>query len=144
MLSNIIAKFQSTEFLLSLGSAVAAWLVAAAGYLPSEYAALLMGVSAVVYALSRGLAKFNMDLKSGWKTSEFWLAMAGIIVTVLVAIPGVIDPQIALAIGASIGASYVVSRGLSKNPLDESGVFEEMLDPIDVPDVVDALDPDII
>jgi hypothetical protein len=110
------SKLTSSGFLLSIGSVVVAWASYLAGALPAEYAVYITAGAGIIYALSRGLAKFNTELKSGFKTREFWLAVASVAVTVLVAIPGVVSPELAAAMGGSVLAAYGVSRGLAKEP----------------------------
>jgi len=49
--------WQSTEFWVSIATAVGTVAASAEGSLPPRYAALASTVAAVAYALSRGLAK---------------------------------------------------------------------------------------
>lgn len=49
--------YLTTEFWVSLLTAVGAVTASAAGVLPSKYAALAATISTLAYALSRGLAK---------------------------------------------------------------------------------------
>jgi hypothetical protein len=48
--------WKTTEFYLSLATAILPWL---AVHLPDQWKATLSVVSAAVYAISRGIAKFN-------------------------------------------------------------------------------------
>jgi hypothetical protein len=53
-------------------------------------------------------------MKTGWKTSEFWVTVASIVGLVVSAAAAGLSPRYA-AIGATVsGAAYAVSRGLAK------------------------------
>jgi hypothetical protein len=49
--------WQTTEFWVTVASAVGMITAAASGVLPSKYAAFLITISGVAYKISRGLAK---------------------------------------------------------------------------------------
>lgn len=59
-------------------------------------------------------------MKSGWKTTEFWVTAFSIVGLVTSAAAASLSPKYA-AIGAAIsGAAYTISRGLAKlNPPKE-------------------------
>ena len=50
----------------------------------------------------------------GWKTSEFWLSLLGTIGTVVGALKGVISPNVAAGITATISGVYTIVRGWVK------------------------------
>jgi hypothetical protein len=61
-------------------------------------------------------------MKSGWKTSEFWVTAVAVLGLVISSIATPLSPRYA-AIGAAISASaYALSRGLAKMfpPKEES------------------------
>lgn len=59
-------------------------------------------------------------MKSGWKTTEFWVSTLSIVGLVVSSIATSLSPKYA-AIGAAVSASaYAISRGLAKlNPPKE-------------------------
>lgn len=56
------------------------------------------------------------QMKSGWKTSEFWMTAVGQLMTLAGALNGVLDPKTAAIISASLTGVYGVLRTLAKNP----------------------------
>lgn len=53
-------------------------------------------------------------MKSGWKTTEFWVSVTSIVGLVAAAVATPLSPKYA-AIGAAVSAaSYAISRGLAK------------------------------
>lgn len=55
-------------------------------------------------------------VKSGWKTSEFWMTVVTQILAVVGALNGVIDPKTAATVVAALNAVYAVLRTLAKAP----------------------------
>lgn len=58
----------------------------------------------------------TMALKSGIKTSEFWLTVLTQIGVVVTGLSGIIDPKIATILSVASGALYTVLRTLAKSP----------------------------
>ena len=106
--------YERTEFWIALLGMLGGWVLALTSIVPAQYAAYLTVASAVAYAISRGLAKYNNDIKLGIHTSEFWLAVVGVVIIVAQAIPGHISAQVAAILSALVAAFYQVSRGMSK------------------------------
>lgn len=53
-------------------------------------------------------------MKSGWKTTEFWISVAAAIGALGSAAAGMVPAEWATAIAAISGAFYALSRGLAK------------------------------
>lgn len=53
-------------------------------------------------------------VKSGWKTTEFWLAVLSNVATVIPALSGVIPAEKAAMILAVVNGIYGIVRGLTK------------------------------
>lgn len=54
-------------------------------------------------------------VKSGWKTSEFWMTALSVIATLAETFKGNIDPKWGAIISASITLGYSIVRGLTKS-----------------------------
>ena len=106
--------YERTEFWTALLGMLGGWVLALTSVVPAQYAAYLTVASAVAYAISRGLAKYNIDFKMGYRTSEFWLAAISVAIIVAQAIPAHISAQVAAVLSAIIAAFYQVSRGMAK------------------------------
>lgn len=52
--------------------------------------------------------------KSGWKTTEFWVAVSGMVAGVVAAVQGYLPAEAAAWAGAVIAGLYAFSRGLAK------------------------------
>lgn len=60
-------------------------------------------------------------MKSGWKTTEFWVTILGVLGSIVAAVAGTLPPEYA-AIGAAVASGfYAVSRGLAKKQVAEGG-----------------------
>ena len=55
-----------------------------------------------------------MVIKAGWKTTEFWVAVSGMIAGVIAAMQGYLPAEAAAWAGAIIAGLYAFSRGLAK------------------------------
>ena len=55
-----------------------------------------------------------MDIKAGYKTTEFWVAVSGMVAGVLASIQGYLPAESAAWAGAIIAGLYAFSRGLAK------------------------------
>jgi hypothetical protein len=64
--------FKTAEFWAFVLTTVAAWVGTLTSQVGSNTAVWVTAVSASLYALSRGLAKANFDVKNFWETTEFW------------------------------------------------------------------------
>ena len=53
--------------------------------------------------------------KSGWKTTEFWVAVSGLVASVVAAVQGYLPAEAAAWAGAVIAGLYAFSRGLAKH-----------------------------
>lgn len=53
-------------------------------------------------------------MKSGWKTSEFWLTALTIVGVVGTALAGTLPPKYAAAAAIAGTSAYAVARGLAK------------------------------
>jgi len=113
--------YERTEFWIALLGMIGGWVLALTSIVPAQYAAYLTVASAVAYAISRGLAKYNLDFKHGYRTSEFWLAAIGVAIIVAQAVPGHISAQVATVLSALVAVFYQVSRGMAKLEPEEPG-----------------------
>jgi uncharacterized membrane protein HdeD (DUF308 family) len=111
-------KLTSTAFWTTVAFALGAWLAAVVTTFPAEYAAIVSTASVVAYAISRGIAKYDADLKNGYKTTEFWIAVAQIVVVVLATVPGAVQDKVAGVLVATIAAVYTITRGMAAPPPD--------------------------
>lgn len=55
-----------------------------------------------------------MDMKAGYKTTEFWVAVSAMVASVIAAIQGYLPAEAAAWAGAVIAGLYAFSRGLAK------------------------------
>lgn len=56
-------------------------------------------------------------MKSGWKTSEFWITIAANVGTITAAGANVLPPKYAVILAGVSVLAYNVSRGLAKKPV---------------------------
>ena len=54
--------------------------------------------------------------KPGWKTTEFWLVVISNLITIIIALNGVISPEKATTIITILNGVYAVLRSLVKQP----------------------------
>lgn len=106
-------SMRTTEFWLTLLAIVGAIAAFEAGALSGAAAALMVTIAAVAYALFKGIEKFNGDLKRGYRTTEFWIALASIAGMGLTVVPNERAAFAAVQI-AGIIAAYTASRALAK------------------------------
>ena len=55
-----------------------------------------------------------MDIKAGYKPTEFWVAVSAMVASVIAAIQGYLPAEAAAWAGAVIAGLYAFSRGLAK------------------------------
>lgn len=53
-------------------------------------------------------------MKTGWKTSEFWVTATAVVGTVATALAGSVSGTAAVYAGTISAAAYAISRGLAK------------------------------
>jgi hypothetical protein len=71
----------------------------------------------------------NNGVKPGWKTSEFWLGIFSIIVTIYSKVQGIIPPELMVKVIAILSGVYMIARGIAK--LTKTTADDELLDKID-------------
>ncbi len=54
-------------------------------------------------------------MKSGWKTTEFWMTVLTMLTTLAETFKGNIDPKWAAIISAGLSFGYAIARGLTKS-----------------------------
>ena len=54
------------------------------------------------------------ERKIGFKTSEFWITMAGNIASVLLTVSGAINPEVGSIMAVIANGLYAISRGMAK------------------------------
>lgn len=132
--------FKTLEFLLLVLSNLAGWLLAVADYIPDRWAIYATAASGALYALWRGLAKQNTDVKDYWHTSEFYVALITSLPAVIGAFADTLDAKSYGIIQAAIVAFLGVANGLRKDPMVATGAvpvvaITGMDAEIDLPDV---------
>jgi uncharacterized membrane protein HdeD (DUF308 family) len=106
--------WKTTEFWVALFTGIAATIAGLTSVLPANYAAIAVTVTAALYAAARAAAKYGIDIKRGYKTSEFYVAIFSSIGIVVAAIPGEVSATVASICAAILAGIYAVTRGLSK------------------------------
>ena len=53
-------------------------------------------------------------MKSGWKTTEFWITVFAAVSGLVSQYGGLIPPPWGLVVTSVVGAAYTISRGLAK------------------------------
>jgi hypothetical protein len=75
--------FKSLEFIVFALVTVGAWLGTLTDTVSPHTAVFTTAISASLYAVGRGLAKANTDVKDFWQTTEFWSLVLGTAVSVV-------------------------------------------------------------
>lgn len=112
------STFTSMEFILLVLTNAAAWLATTGSTVTTHNAWVFSAASAGVYALARGLAKFNADGKPWYMTSEFYVAVLGAVAAVVGASQGHISDTLSKELLALIGAALAVANGLRTPPAE--------------------------
>lgn len=115
--------FTSLEFLLVVLGNVANFLAVVAGSYSGTTAAYLTAASVAGYAIIRGAAKLNSDLKDYWKTTEFWLAILGSIPAAVEAFRSLIPGHTYGVVQAAILLALGIAQGLRKVPAVQAGII---------------------
>lgn len=63
---------------------------------------------------AEGLITEVSKVKSGWKTSEFWLTILSNLITIAGALNGIIDPKTAAIVLAVLNGLYTTLRTVAK------------------------------
>jgi hypothetical protein len=140
--------FRTLEFLLLVVVNVAAWLTAIAGSLPDRWAVYATAASGAGYALWRGLAKQNSDVKDYWHTSEFWVAVIASLPAIIAAFANTINVKTYEVLQGVIVMATGIAMGIRKQPdvaagnigvadLEGEGELFVPDDPDDFPDDAD-------
>lgn len=108
--------FRTLEFLLLVLVNAAAWLTTVAGSLPERWAVYATAASGAGYALWRGLAKQNADIKNYWQTSEFWVAVLASAPAVVAAFADTIDVKTYEVVQGVIVLATGIAMGIRKQP----------------------------
>jgi len=112
------SSWKSTEFWVAALSGAAAVAGQAAGFIPPPYGAIVAAGGAIIYQISRGMAKHadpEGGVKPGIATTEFAANMAANVGAALAAIGGAVSPEVAVVLAAASNSAYVFSRGLAKS-----------------------------
>lgn len=67
-----------------------------------------------------GLIKEVSKVKSGWKTSEFWMTVVSNLITIVGALKGVIPAETAAVIVAVLNGLYTIGRDVVKAKAGEN------------------------
>lgn len=77
----------------------------------------------VLLALNNELKEIQrMDIKSGWKTSEFWFSLAAQAGVLWGAVQGFVPPKVAAIVSVAGAALYTVARTILKAVSDVQAV----------------------
>ena len=77
---------------------------------------MLNKIKAII-GITKGYFKIKKEvgmLKNGYKTSEFWLTAAGIIINLYMYVKGLIPAEITMKYGAVLIAAYSLGRSIAK------------------------------
>jgi hypothetical protein len=108
--------FRSLEFLLLVLTNIAAWLLTFGSTVSPHNAVIFSAASAAVYALARGLAKMNADVRNYWETSEFWIGVIGALIVFIGDLQGVLSDTKVKQLIAGLTFALMIARGLAKAP----------------------------
>lgn len=107
-----LTTLRSWEFLLLVLTNVAAWLATTGSTVTTHNAYLFTALSAMVYALARGLAKVNSDGKPIYLCTELYVAVIGALVAFLGAMQGHISDTLLKELLAGLAAASAIANGL--------------------------------
>jgi 3-mercaptopyruvate sulfurtransferase SseA len=113
--------FLSLPFILLVLTNVAAFLATTGNTVTLRNAWIFSALSAGVYALARGLAKWNSDGKPFYATTEFWVAVLGAAAAIVGAASGHIPDSVMKELLAFIAAATVIAEGLRTPPAKALG-----------------------
>jgi hypothetical protein len=136
--------FKTLEFYLIVLAAIGPWLANAAMDSVDAQEALTWNVlAAAAYALSRGFAKINTDVKDFWHTSEFWIAVIGSAAAGIGVLNDTLGGTRWAQLQGLLLAAASIANGMRKDPMVATGAvpvvaITGMDDPIDLPDVPNA------
>lgn len=119
--------YKTTEFwlitlMVALGAGTASGAVGENGLVAQIVGLAVATFGAAGYSLARGLIKKREGSdKAGWKTSEFWLSFAALVVSLLimsgaVGETGALAKTVALVAAALKALGYAVGRVQAKTP----------------------------
>jgi hypothetical protein len=104
----------SWQFVATVLTAAGLWLTALLGNtIPDKYAYIATGVVAGLYALARGVTKFNGPPKSVLHTTEFYVVVIGAAVATLGAFHGHIGVGVYTAIAGFLTFATTIAHALS-------------------------------
>lgn len=116
-------SFKSLEFYASIITVLATWATSLvdSGTLGTHTAIYVTAAVATAYAVTRGLAKINVDTKNYWETTEFWgVVLAGATET-LGAWQGLINVTAFKYLSGLLVLALMLNQGLRKQPLIQAG-----------------------
>ena len=109
-----INTLKSWQFIATVLTAGGVWAMSLVGNtIPEKDAYIVTGVVAGVYALARGITKFNGPFKSIVLTTEFWTVLIGAAVATLGVFHGHLGAGIYSAIAGFLAFATVISHALS-------------------------------
>lgn len=134
-----VNTLKSTSFWASAATIIAIWISTTFTNLNGRWAVIASTAVAGLYALSRGIAKKDTDLKRGWHTTEFWLGVIQVALIVIAGIENNIPPRYAAMATAALTGLYALARSLAV-PTPSLSVIATGDVPVDDPTVVDGDD----
>lgn len=136
--------FKTLEFYAVVLAAIIPWLANAALDSVDAQEALTWNVlAAAAYALSRGIAKVNTDVKDFWLTSEFWVAVIGSAAAGIGVLNDTLGGTRWAQLQGLLLAAISIANGIRKDPMVASGAvpvvaITGMDSEIDLPDTPNA------
>lgn len=111
-----LATLKSLSFLILVLTNVGLWLTTVGATVKPEDAYIYTAFSTAAYAISRGLAKVNVDGKPWWKTTEVYVVVAGGAITLVGGFQGHISPLLMTGLVATLTAAISIAEGLRTPP----------------------------
>jgi hypothetical protein len=102
--------FKTAEFIAFALTTLGAWVGTLTGSVGSNTAVWTTAISATLYALARGVAKSNADVKDFWQTTEFWALALGVGVEVVGYWQDIIGPDTAKWITSLLGLGLALMQ----------------------------------
>jgi hypothetical protein len=108
--------FKTLSFVVLVATNIAAWLATLGNTVTTDNAWLFTVGSAGLYALARGLAKFDADTKNFWQTTEFYVVLIGAAAAMIAASQGHMSDTRMKELLAGLAAALSIARGLALAP----------------------------
>lgn len=109
------SNYRSTEFFITLCTLLASFVAGLTEVLPAETAITIGAVATALYAVARGISKWDKTkIRPGWGTTEWWAVLLVLVADFVTALSTDLSGEFATTIAAVVGGLYAISRGLAK------------------------------